>query len=86
MLDFSLRGVLIGILMVSCLVYANAMKQGLVKVLLIILGGIALSTLIFFLLPGGDIELTKMSGIGLSAITGVVLNLVLPKRAEEEDA
>lgn len=86
MLDFSLRGVLIGILMVSCLVYANAEKQGLVKVLLIILGGIALSTLIFFLLPGGDIELTKMSGIGLSAITGVVLNLVLPKRTEEEDA
>ena len=86
MLDFSLRGVLIGILMVSCLVYANAMKQGLVKVLLIILGGIALSTLIFFLLPGGESELTKMSGIGLSAITGVVLNLVLPKRSEEEDA
>ena len=86
MLDFSLRGVIIGILMVSCLVYANAMKQGLVKVLLIIIGGIALSTLIFFLLPGGESELTKMSGIGLSAITGVVLNLVLPKRAEEEDA
>lgn len=86
MLDFSLRGVIIGILMVSCLVYTNAMKQGLVKVLLIILGGIALSTLIFFLLPGGESELTKMSGIGLSAITGVVLNLVLPKRTEEEDA
>lgn len=86
MLDFSLRGVIIGILMVSCLVYANAMKQDLVKVLLIILGGIALSTLVFFLLPGGESELTKMSGIGLSAITGVVLNLVLPKRAEEEEA
>lgn len=86
MLDFSLRGVIIGILMVSCLVYANAMKQGLVKVLLIILGGIALSTLIFFLLPGGESELTKMSGIGLSAITGVVLNLALPKRTEEEEA
>ena len=86
MLDFSLRGVLIGILMVSCLVYANAMKQGLVKVLLIILGGIAISSLIFFWLPGGESELTKMSGIGLSAITGVVLNLVLPKRTEEEEA
>ena len=86
MLDFSLRGVFIGILMVSCLVYANAMKQGLVKVLLVILGGIALSTLIFFLLPGGESELTKMSGIGLSAITGVVLNLVLPKRTAEEEA
>ena len=78
MLDFSLRGVLIGVLMVTCLTYANAMKNSALKSLLVILGGVMVSAAIFYGLPGGEKELTTMSGIGLSAITGVVLNLILP--------
>ena len=83
-LDFTLRGILIGVLMVICLMYANSLKSSRWKALCCIFGGILASLVVFFYLPGGEGELTKMSGIGLSAIVGVILNLVLPKDKEEE--
>lgn len=83
-LDFTLRGILIGVLMVICLMYANSLKSNRWRALCCIIGGILASLVVFFYLPGGEGELTKMSGIGLSAIVGVVLNLVLPKDKEEE--
>ncbi len=82
MLNFSLRGVIMGVLLVICLIYANAQKGAAYKALTYIIGGVVLSLLIYYYLPMGDIEITKMSGIGLSAIIGVVLNLVLPKDKE----
>lgn len=86
MLDFTLRGVLIGLLMVLCLMYANRTKQKRGRALLYIIGGILISLLLFYYLPNGESELTQMSGIGLSAIVGVVLHLVLPNSKVKESA
>ena len=78
MLDFSLRGVIVGLLMVICLAYVNSFKRQILKSLALIALTIGVCLFIYYFLPGGGQELTKMSGIGLSAIMGVVLNLVLP--------
>lgn len=86
MLDFTLRGVLIGLVMVLCLMYANGSKQKKGRALLYIIGGILISLLLFYYLPNGESELTQMSGIGLSAIVGVVLHLVLPNSKVKERA
>lgn len=78
MLDFSLRGLIVGLLMVICLAYVNSFKRQILKSLALIALTIGVCLFIYYFLPSGDQDLTKMSGIGLSAIMGVVLNLVLP--------